>query len=125
MREISPASPTVGLSAIMRAERRSVEDQSGLDSRATFTGRTIRQNVRGLYDQKTVADAALELTVPKGIDPELLQPHRFHAAFLDAFDKVAEDAKTNERGDAAHATLARINAAMEQCRSNIASLNQV
>lgn len=125
MREISPASPTIGLSAIMRAERQVGTDQTGADSRATFTGRTIRQNVRSLYDQKTVADAALAATVPKEVDPDLLQPPKFDAAFLDAQEKVVEDSRTNERADAAKAILTRINEARDQCRKSIAALNQV
>ena len=126
MRDVSsPASPTVGLTAIAWADTQTVRKADESSARAVFTGSTIRQNVRGLYDQKTITDFAYDLTVPGKIDADLLQPQKFEAALLDVFDKIATATANDPQAEPAHATLHVVTEAMAQCRDKIASLNQV
>ncbi|MEM1385252.1 MAG: hypothetical protein AAGG06_16620 [Pseudomonadota bacterium] len=126
MKEISPATPLVGLTSIQRTDVGRATQGAGPEERAAFVGSTIRQNVRSLYSEKTVTDTALELTVPHGVDPELLQPGPFAAAFLDAADKVQADHEDAEEPDGlasrVQGTLLRIRKATEHCWSKIAGL---
>jgi Type III secretion system YscX (type_III_YscX) len=123
MSSISLTSPTVGLTSIVRydGDRASLPSQSA----ARLVGRQVQQSVRSLYAQPTVQDLALDLTAPKSIPPELLQPQRFAAALLDTYDKVLAHYEDDADAGPAQSTLREIAEAWEQCRDNIAALNQV
>ena len=119
MSDISLISPTVGLTSVMRFEA----DPSTLNRKPDYTptGGQVHQSVRSLYAHTTIKDIALNLTIPRGIDPDLQQRTVFEASFLYAFDKVMADANADP---AVCETLKSLKAAGEQCRNNIAALNQ-
>ena len=119
MSDMSLISPTVGLTSVLRFEA----DQTALNRKTDYTptGGQIHQSVRNLYAHKTIKDIALNLTVPRKIDPDLRKRTVFEASFLYAFDKVMADMNANP---AVCETLSCIKDAGEQCRDNIAAVNQ-
>ena len=122
--DLSLIKPTVGLSSVTRAD--DATDISDLQQHDyTPIGGRVIQSVRSLYDQNTLLDVARGLTEPRRVDADLQRPQRFEAALLDAFDKVAAACAANTKeGDAALKTLKGIKDAWEQCRYNMAALNQ-
>ncbi len=123
MIDISLMRPTVGLAGVDWADSGQLTLPGQSEHQAV--GRQVRQSIQSLYDHVTVSDLAVGLTVPSSIDPQMLQQHHFEAALLDAFDKVDDFMEQHpESGSDAHDILKNIKAAWEQCRYNVAALNQ-
>ena len=124
MSDVSLISPTVGLTSIAWSDE-TVEARDSQQHDYTPIGGRVVQSVRSLYDQATLLDVARDLTEFARVDTDLRQPQRFEAALLDAFDKVAAAVNANQQeGAAALKVLEGIKDAWEQCRYNMAALNQ-
>ena len=123
MSDISLISPTIGLTSIDRQHF----DPGTAERRPDYTptGKPVEQSVRKLYDQQTLKDVALDLTVMTVIDPDLLQRQNFEAALLNAYDKVAEHAARDPGATGVHDTLKGLTEASKQFSFNTSALNQI
>ena len=114
--EISMMNPTIGIASVARFET----DRMTLPEKAdaTVVGAKVLNNLHILYETKSVAEHARELTTPRFSDNSIFVPHRFDAAMYDTTDKMLA------HGDSpAAAEMKSLKATRMQWRENTLALN--
>ena len=87
MKEVSLFKQDIGIASIEKLDAGRVAMPAQSEAQ-NLVGGKIKQTLRSLYDQVTIMDIAVGLTVPTMMDTELQRPHKFHAALREVVDKI-------------------------------------
>ena len=108
MNEVSLFQQDIGIASIRKLERGRLEMPAQSDAHKLVGGR-VKETLRSLYDQTTIEDLAIGLTVPTLSDTELQLPHKFHAALREVIEKIefvvaAQSERADPKGADANST---------------------